>query len=795
MAALLLSAGCLEPALVECGDLSCPENTTCLGDRCVTPDQLSACDGVAEGGVCSISGAIGKCTTGVCEPVGCGNGRLDDGELCDDGNAGFGDGCSGDCRSLETCGNGIVDAAAGESCDCGDAAHKPERCRSANSDSIDAECSTACELRYCGDGAIDTLEQCDGALLGGQSCGDFGYYHGTLGCSELCRFDVESCEGRCGDGTIEPAFGEYCDGAAPPGSCLSNGFDAGTLGCSAACTPDVASCELFGWRQLDTASLASVWAGDADTLVVATNGTARMVINGIAQPAPSATYKLAAGAGTTAYAIGTTSVATWATSQWSTIGVPWAANVTLGSAWASPSLGLYVVAGGALWRYSASAWTNENAAGTVLGVTGDAVRAVYWTSSTLLASTGGVWTAITVPAIAPATITGFATSGTVYWLGTSNAMVRRGAPGVAFQPPVATSPFTRMVTTDSGDLVLAPSMVRRFADGRADGGIGAPATATSISLSRDGGVLVGTATGAYRLRTGLWSGQQFITDNDYLSDAITYHVTTRGTRQIYSGYPWVCGPGYCDFLFDSPGSLADFAEAADTTMIFATVAFGGPGLWGYDQDAGDWVQVAGGDYERMTIAGSGQILAGGYEVVAAGGLPTWRDGWSTRAVTGYAVKAVEEAADTSALFAIGQPIGGGPSVVLHIAKDGTVSVLPGSASVTPWRGLWVAPDDTVYAVGGDSVYSVKYGDAQGKLEHIAGTELATVSGTSTTDVFVGGRALPFSTFTGITHWNGTSWTGVRLLDAKWPLKLYVTSSLITYVSGRNFYDLPRVVLW
>ena len=52
----------------------------------------------------------------------CGNGVLDTvkGEVCDDGNQIDGDDCSSNCMSDESCGNGIVDAAAGELCDGGD---------------------------------------------------------------------------------------------------------------------------------------------------------------------------------------------------------------------------------------------------------------------------------------------------------------------------------------------------------------------------------------------------------------------------------------------------------------------------------------------------------------------------------------------------------------------------------------------------------------------------------------------------------------------------------------------------
>jgi len=47
----------------------------------------------------------------------CGDGHLDGGEICDDGNNVSGDGCSSDCRSTEVCGNSIVDVKVGEQCE------------------------------------------------------------------------------------------------------------------------------------------------------------------------------------------------------------------------------------------------------------------------------------------------------------------------------------------------------------------------------------------------------------------------------------------------------------------------------------------------------------------------------------------------------------------------------------------------------------------------------------------------------------------------------------------------------
>lgn len=57
----------------------------------------------------------GEESTGGVMPM-CGNGKLETGEACDDGNTVDDDGCPGDCKSL--CGNGVLDV--GEACDDGD---------------------------------------------------------------------------------------------------------------------------------------------------------------------------------------------------------------------------------------------------------------------------------------------------------------------------------------------------------------------------------------------------------------------------------------------------------------------------------------------------------------------------------------------------------------------------------------------------------------------------------------------------------------------------------------------------
>jgi len=106
-----------------------------------------------------------------------------------------------------------------------------------------------CAGGRCGDGYLQAAggEACDGYELGGATCMSLGLGGGTLACDVQCQLDTAGCEvsADCGDGIIQAQQGEDCDGQDLGGAtCVSRGFSqgSGALGCNAACAFDEAAC-------------------------------------------------------------------------------------------------------------------------------------------------------------------------------------------------------------------------------------------------------------------------------------------------------------------------------------------------------------------------------------------------------------------------------------------------------------------------------------------------------------------------------------------------------------------------
>jgi hypothetical protein len=115
----------------------------------------------------------------------------------------------------------------------------------------------------CGDGVINSGEECDGANLNGQTCVLKGFASGTLSCSSSCAFNTSLCVAAapvpvpsptptsvCGNGVLEA--GEECDGNSFGNqSCSTKGFASGYLTCTSTCKISTAKCNMCGNGVID----------------------------------------------------------------------------------------------------------------------------------------------------------------------------------------------------------------------------------------------------------------------------------------------------------------------------------------------------------------------------------------------------------------------------------------------------------------------------------------------------------------------------------------------------------------
>lgn len=254
----------------ECDDGNEIDQDACHRD-CRSPRCGDGIRDVAAGEQCDLGAANSAAPTATCrpncQPARCGDGIVNGAEVCDDGNLRSGDGCSGDCASQETCGNGYADLAVGEACDdgnqqdddtcrndcripgCGDGRVTPsagEACDAgaANSNAADAPCRPNCQLRRCGDFVQDTGEVCDdGNTLAGDGCASDCFSNETCGngvldaargenCDDGNLVDGDGCQANCqvpicGDGIVDIGNGETCDAGLqnadiPNATCRTN---------------------------------------------------------------------------------------------------------------------------------------------------------------------------------------------------------------------------------------------------------------------------------------------------------------------------------------------------------------------------------------------------------------------------------------------------------------------------------------------------------------------------------------------------------------------------------------------
>lgn len=176
----------------------------------------------------------------------CGNGVLDPGEECDDGNDDDTDACRNDCKRAR-CGDGVVwkgvetcddgNTKDGDACKhhcgpdtCGDGVvQAPEACDDGNDDPTD-DCLPSCVRAFCGDGYVHRgVEECDDAndldtddcvRCKRARCGDGFVWKGHEECDDGNDVDDDFCDDHCklpvcGDG--KRAGSEECDLGAQNG--------------------------------------------------------------------------------------------------------------------------------------------------------------------------------------------------------------------------------------------------------------------------------------------------------------------------------------------------------------------------------------------------------------------------------------------------------------------------------------------------------------------------------------------------------------------------------------------------
>ena len=164
----------------------------------------------------------------------CGNGVVEDGEVCDDGNRYSSDYCSWNCQEIiGYCGDRITQS--NEDCEVDD---EPEPC--SEDDRVCREC-VDCKIvevdnqgaPRCGDGVVqrEAGEQCENATKPENVFpGDDGSGSSNLDLTRSC-IDCRWVVHNCGNGELEPEKGEVCDSGwrvanrrIPPsvGECLNN---------------------------------------------------------------------------------------------------------------------------------------------------------------------------------------------------------------------------------------------------------------------------------------------------------------------------------------------------------------------------------------------------------------------------------------------------------------------------------------------------------------------------------------------------------------------------------------------
>ena len=260
--------GCDSDCELSCDDdADCGDGAACQGTP--TCDLSSnTCDVAsppADGTACTQEdGSDGVCRTGECVAAGCGNGILDDGEECDDGNETERDGCDGDCTF-----------SCNEDVDCVDetVCNGSETCDVATHACIDGEPLDCSDGDACTEDACDPTDGCSNPLADADGDGQPAESLGACGTdcddtdAEVFEGAEELCDGKdndCNDIVDDGAPTWYID-------CDGDGYAADTAGAvGPSCEPPSTApsgCASGVWTSVRPNGSASTDCNDANSNV------------------------------------------------------------------------------------------------------------------------------------------------------------------------------------------------------------------------------------------------------------------------------------------------------------------------------------------------------------------------------------------------------------------------------------------------------------------------------------------------------------------------------------------------
>jgi cysteine-rich repeat protein len=203
--------GIVQSRMETCDDASqCADGTT----DC-TIAGAAACVGIGDGS-CAPRSDDG-CDAN-CRDTACGNGILTGTEECDDGNESSNDYCSPECESTGSCGDSIVQTSI-ENCDAGGVQTQT--------------CEASCKRAICGDGVLNALagEDCDDGrqctdgtpcTSGAGACSGIGDGSCRTRGDDYCAADCKAATGSCGDGIIQTGEEECDDRGVQSAACELN---------------------------------------------------------------------------------------------------------------------------------------------------------------------------------------------------------------------------------------------------------------------------------------------------------------------------------------------------------------------------------------------------------------------------------------------------------------------------------------------------------------------------------------------------------------------------------------------